>query len=339
MMKWKSLVLFSAAAVAVSGCGSNETNSSGNDETTETKTMRFSTTAAEDQPITQGAYRFAEIVEEETNGSITVEIFTDGQLGGDIETIDALRSGTVEASNLSTGPIATVSPSFAVFDLPFLFDSEETAYDVLDSDTGTKVLEELPEAGMIGLGYWENGFRYLTNNEREVTSVEDVEGLQIRTIENDLHMDAWSELGANPTPMSFTELFTALEQGVVDGQEGTYPNMRYNSFQEVQEYFTDTGHIYSPSVMLISKSFWDELNTEEQDILQMASDEARDYQRELSQEDNAESHEVMAEEMTMTELTDEARQEFVEATQPIYEQYRSEIGEELMDEVMEAAQN
>ncbi|SES28039.1 DctP family TRAP transporter solute-binding subunit [Salipaludibacillus aurantiacus] len=317
----------------------NDNNEPAAEANPDAKVIKFASTAAAGQPLSVGIDYFGELVEEKTGGSVVVENYTDGVLGGDMEMMDGLRAGTLEAASISTGPISSLSSRFAVFDLPFLFESDDVAFDVLDGPVGEGLLEDLEEIDMVGLGYWDNGFRYLTNNVREVTSVEDVEGLDIRLMEVPLHLDAWEQLGANPTPMAFTELFSALESGVVDGQEGTYPNMRYNQFHEVQEYFTDTGHIYSPTVLLISKSFWDDLTDEEQAALQEASDEARDYQRELAKEDNIESHEIMAEYMTMTELTPEARQGFVDALSPIYEQYRDEIGPDLIDEVLEAVAN
>ncbi len=328
-----------ASASTNNNDNNNESEEATEERSEDAKVIKFASVAAADQPISLGADRFGELVEEKTNGSIVVENYTDGVLGGDMEVLEGLRAGTIEATNISTGPISSLSPRFAVFDLPFLFEDEETAFEVLDGPIGEELLEDLSDIDMVGLGYWDNGFRYLTNNVREVKNVEDVKGLDIRLMEVPLHLDAWEQLGANPTPMSFTELFSALESGVVDGQEGTYPNMRYNQFYDVQEYFTDTGHIYSPSVMLISSSFWDELTEDEQQALREASDEARDYQRELAKEDNEESHRVMAENMQMTELTPEARQGFVDALAPIYEQYRDEIGPDLIDDVLNAIEN
>lgn len=338
MKKMFSLMVLSILLI-LAGCGSTDSSSGSNADDKDAKVIKFATVSTKDQPITEGIYKFAEIVEKETNGNIKVEVYTDGQLGGDLDVISGLKAGTIQASNISTAPLAATFPKLNAFDLPFLFENYENAYKVLDGEIGKDILEEFKNEGLVGLGYWENGFRFLTNNTKPVDSVDDLKGMKIRTMENELHLAIWKELGTNPTPLAFTELFTALEQKVVDGQENSLSNTRFNKFYEVQKYFTDTKHVYSPSIQLISAKFWDGLSSEEQEILQKASDEARDYQRELSQKNDEDSIKFLEEEggMEIINLTSGEREKFIEKVQPVYKKYSKELGEDFVQKLLEEA--
>ena len=179
----------------------NEKNEEPNDSNAKTseKLMKLAVVTSEDRSLTKGLVKFGELVESKTNGSIKVEVYPNGQLGGDREVFESLQFGSIQGTTMSTGPIAQFVPKFNVFDLPFLFPNSEVAYEVLDGKIGSDLLAELESQNVIGLNYWENGFRHLTNGVKEVKTPDDVKGLKIRTLENDLHMDIWSELGANPS--------------------------------------------------------------------------------------------------------------------------------------------
>jgi len=334
----KMLVLLLACLFVIAGCSSKpEPQGGGAAKKVEPKVMKMAVATSKDRSLTKGLYKFAEIVEKETNGSIKVEVYPDGQLGGDVAVFEALKMGTIQGSTMSTGPIASFAPRIGVLDLPFLFKDRETAYKVLDGKIGQDLLNDLPSVGVIGLNYWENGFRHLTNNKREVKSVDDIKGLKIRTLENDLHIDLWKELGATPVPMAFTELFTALEQHVVDGQENPIGNVAINKFYEVQKYLTKTGHVYNASPLLISKKFWDTLTDKEKDIIKKAAEEARDYQRKLNQEEDEKMFDYLKQQgMVITELSPEERQKFVEKVQPIYQKYAPKFGQDLVNELVNA---
>ena len=199
---------------------------------------------------------FKELAEKNSDGRITVDLYHSSQLGDDREMMEALQMGTQEMTCPSTAPIAPFVNGFKVFDLPFLFPTYEAADYVLDGPVGQDLLNQLPKIGLIGLAYWENGYRQLTNSKTAVSSPADCKGLKIRTMENPIHLAAWKALGANPTPMAFGELFSAMQQKVVDGQENPWGTIYLQNFPEVQDYTTDTGHVYSPFVLLISKKFW-----------------------------------------------------------------------------------
>ncbi|QAS53376.1 TRAP transporter substrate-binding protein [Halobacillus litoralis] len=328
----------------LAACGNGESDSSNGDSSEsasegsgDAKVIKAGIGLNDDHPQYKGLLKFKEIVEKETDGAIKVETYHSGQLGDDRSMTEALQLGTQEVTIPSTAPLANFVPEFSVFDIPFLFPNEEVADKVLDGEVGQELLGKLEEQNLVGLAYWENGFRDLTNSERAVASVEDFEGLKIRTMENDLHLDAFKALGANPTPMAFTELFTAMQQGTVDGQENPYATIYLQKFYEVQKHVSNTHHIYSPFVFLMSKSFYDGLSEDQQKIVKDAAVEAGKYERKLNREANEKYLEQLQEEgMEYTEITDEARQEMKDAVAPVIEEYKSKIGEETVDKVYKA---
>jgi TRAP-type transport system periplasmic protein len=329
------LLLLGACSQQSGTQGEKPKESEGSKGDSSPKLMKLAVVTAEERSLTKGLVKFGELVESKTNGSIKVEVFPNGQLGGDREVFESLQFGSIQGTTMSTGPIAQFAPKFNVFDLPFLFPTSEIAYEVLDGPTGAELLKELESQNVVGLNYWENGFRHLTNNAKEVKSPDDVKGLKIRTLENDLHMAIWSELGANPTPMAFTELFAGLQQGVVDGQENPVGNVTGNKFFEVQKYLSKTGHVYNASPFLISKDFWESLTDEEKEALKEAADEARDYQRELNQKEDEDGYKILADNgMVVTDLTSEDKEKFFEKVQPVYEKFSDSIGKEFVEKLL-----
>ncbi|MFC0471128.1 TRAP transporter substrate-binding protein [Halalkalibacter kiskunsagensis] len=347
-----SLFLVPALAVMLTACGGGGTATEDTPETetggetateqVEQKTIRAGIGLNDSHPQYKGLLKFKELVEERTDGAIEVQTYHSGQLGDDRTMTEGLQLGSQEVTIPSTAPIANFVPEFSVFDFPFLFPSEEVADTVLDGEVGQKFLDMLPDQNLVGLAYWENGFRDLTNSVRPVATAEDFKGLKIRTMENDLHLEAFRALGANPTPMAFTELFAAMQQGTVDGQENPYATIYLQKYHEVQDHVSNTHHIYSPFVFLMSKSFFDGLTEEQQEIVKEAALEAGDYQRELNREANEQYLADLQEEgMTFTEITPEAREEMVELVQPVLDKYAERIGQDIVDEVnnaIEAAQ-
>lgn len=332
MRKWMILVL-AMTMMLLAAC--SEKNETGSGSSAKAKTMKIAVATSKDRSLTQGLYKFQEIVEKETDGSIKVDVYPDGQLGGDRVVFEGLKMNSIQGTTMSTGPIAGFVPEFTVFDFPYLFKDEETAYKVLDGKIGTDMLAKLDSQGVVGLNYWENGFRDLTNNKHEVKSVKDLKGLKIRTLENELHVDLWKQFGANPTPMAYTELFTSLEQKVVDGQENPVGNVTTGNLFEVQNYLTKTQHIYNASVFMISQKFMDTLSAQEKEIVEKAAAEARDYQRELNQKESEEAYAVLKEKgMKVTELSDQALAEFEKKAEPIYGQYKEKVGAELVDQIL-----
>jgi tripartite ATP-independent transporter DctP family solute receptor len=224
-----------------------------------------------------------------------------------------------------------------VFDLPFLFKDAETAYRVLDGPIGQEQLDALEGSGFIGLCYWENGWRHVSNSKREITTLEDLKGLKIRTMESPIHVDTWKALGTNPTPMSFSQLYTALEQKVVDGQENPLANVVSNKLDEVQKFITLDGHLYGASPFMVSKVFWDTLSDEEKAAVKKAAIMARDDERKMAQEEDKVSIETLTKNgVKISELAPGEKDKIKAALQVIYDKYKGQFGETLMTKVLEA---
>jgi TRAP-type transport system periplasmic protein len=297
-------------------------------------TIKFAGQNQKGHPQVEGMEKFKEIVEERSDGNISVRLFTGGKLGGDIQTISALQGGTVEMSVMNAGLLSGNVKEFAVVDLPFLFSTPEEADAVMDGPIGERLAGMLPEKGLVGLGYWELGFRNLTNNRHPVTKAEDVAGLKIRTLQSPIFIDMFNALGANAVPMPFPEVYTALETGTVDGQENPFTLIENSKFYEVQDYATETRHVYNPQIVLISGKFWDGLNDEEKKLLQDAAVEARDYQRTYAREQAAKAVEALREEGMQVDELPAAEVEKIRATlQPVVEKHSQIIGPDLVAEV------
>ena len=280
---------------------------------------------------------FEERLEEESNGRFEVELFINGELGGDRALTEAVQFGALELTAPSTGAVTGFNKTFNIFDLPFLFSNREQTYDILDGENGQQVLSTLDDNNLKGLTFFENGFRNLTNSTRPIETLEDVEDLSIRTMENSMHIDAWRSVGANPTPMSFEELYTALQQGTINGQENPMGLMNISRFYEVQDYLTLTNHIYSPYVVIMNKPFYDELPSDLQNVLNEVIQEAKIYNRELATQEDIDALESLKENgMEVTELSQEELNRFQEEMRPIYEQYRDVIGEDVYESFIEA---
>lgn len=331
------MVLFLAAC----GGGDSETDTDKAGETGgdtgEVKTIRAGIGLNDAHPQYKSLLKFKEIVEEKTNGQIVVETYHSSQLGDDRTMTEALQLGSQEVTIPSTAPLVNFVPEFAVFDFPFLFPSEEVADKVLDGEVGQKFLGMLEDQNLVGLAYWENGFRDVTNSVRPIATAADFKGLKLRTMENQVHLEAFQALGANPAPMAFGELFTAMQQGTVDGQENPYATINLQKFYEVQDYVSNTHHIYSPFVFLMSKPFFDGLTEEQQKIVKDAAVEAGKFNRKLNRETNAKSlEELQANGMTYTEITPEARAEMKELVQPVIDKYADQVGADIVKEVYDA---
>jgi tripartite ATP-independent transporter DctP family solute receptor len=287
----------------------------------------------------RGLQYFEKIVEQRSGGDIQVDLFHSAQLGDDLQAVSSLQSGTVEMTAPSTSPLVGMFPEFAVFDLPFLFPTAQIADKVLDGPIGQKMLDDASRKGVVAIGWAENGYRQLTNSQRAVKSPADLDGMKIRTMQNEIHLDIWRTLGANPTPMSFAELFTALEQGVVDGQENPWITIRSSRFNEVQPYATETNHVYTPFVTLVSARFWARLPEGYQQLLRDAARQMGEYERRVSRTLNDEIKQELADSgMQITELSPAQVKVFQEKLEPVYDRWRDDIGADLVDSIRKAAQ-
>ncbi|WP_313800356.1 TRAP transporter substrate-binding protein [Cytobacillus sp.] len=341
-MKKKQLWLVALVAMMLifAGCskskesGGDADKNSGEKASGETFTLKAGHSLTEDHPYHIGLLEMAKNVEERTDGKVKIEVFPLSQLGAERELTEALTLGTADMSVSSTAPIANFYPEIGIVDMPFLFESREHAYKVLDGEIGQELLKGMENIGIIGLAWGENGFRHITNAKHPITKPEDLKGIKIRTQENPIHLDAFNALGAKPTPMAWTEALTALQQGVVDGQENPIVVAdTYKLFDANQKYMTLTGHLYSPAVIMFSKTTWDKLPAEYQEVLSDEAKKSGDQIRELIKKSDEDSLKVLKEQ-GMEIIEDVDVKPFRDAIQPVYEKYESEFGKEKIDAIL-----
>jgi TRAP-type transport system periplasmic protein len=303
-------------------------------------TIKFGIGLAQTSPQYISVEYFRDILAQRTNGRLTVEIFPDSSVGDDNQMMSALQSGTLEMTYPSTSPATSIVPALALFDLPFLFPTPESADAVLDGPIGQEMLDGFEGSGIKALAFAENGYRQLSNSQRAVSSPADVAGLAVRVMENPIQVDIWRTLGANPTSMAFGEVFSAMEQGVVDGQENPWNTILTSKFFEVQDFASETRHVYSPFIIMIGEAFFDGLSPEDQQIVQEAALAARDYERTVSREYNDYSKQQLVDSgLQITDLSADQLKAFQEATQPVYDKWSPEIGADLVARVQEQVQS
>ncbi|PVE21190.1 ABC transporter substrate-binding protein [Microvirga sp. KLBC 81] len=305
------------------------------------RTIRFAFQNAQEHPQGQGAKKFAELVEQKSGGKIKVRLFPSGQLGGDLQTVSALQGGTIDITVLNAGLLVGQIKEFGLFDLPFLFDSAKQADAVVDGPFGQKLSESLAPKNLVGLGYWDLGFRNLTNSRRPVTKLEDIQGLKVRVVQSPLYIELFNTLGANAVPLPFPELYTALEQKTVDGQENPATVIQTSKFAEVQKFLTFTRHVYNPQILIFSKRVWDRYDPEERKLIEEAAAEAKAYQRQVSRDAEAKAVEQLkAQGMQLTELSPEEVARLRDKVKPVTEKFAKEANEavskELFAEVVKA---
>ena len=274
-------------------------------------------------------------LEELSDGEMTVDIYPSSALGNESDMLDAVSMGTQDMIVTSTGPIpafANATSNWAVLDLPYLFPTYDTAYEVLDGEVGQYLLSEFDGTGVKALGFWENGYRCTTNSKKEIVHPEDLKGMKIRTMENKVHMATYTALGATPTAMAMGEVFSALQQGTIDGQENPFSITYYaNKLHEVQPYMTENNLFYSPSVLAISQDVFDGLSEDQQKILLEAADLAKDEQRQIEQRMAVQARKDM--EAYGIIISDVDQDEWVEATKSVYDDASLGIDADLLAKI------
>ncbi|MDO5016621.1 MAG: TRAP transporter substrate-binding protein [Eubacteriales bacterium] len=298
--------------------------------------LKASHSVAPTHPYQLGLEKFAELVSEKTNGKYKIDIFHSAQLGNERDNYEGLQLGTVDITMGSTGPMGTFVKDFQMLDLPFLFESYEKADAVLDGELGQKLFEKLDAIGIVGGAFCDNGFRQITTSEKwgPIEKVEDLKGLKVRTMENEVHMETFKTLGADPTPMAYSEVFTSLQTGVLDSQENPIPIIYNNRIYEVQKNLSLTNHFYSPAMILFSGKMFEKLDADTQAIFLESAKEAAAYEREqIRKQEKEQLEELKALNMNIAE-PDLAP--FKEACQPIYEKYKETWDAELMKILFDA---
>jgi len=297
--------------------------------------LQVGITLTMDSHYGMGLQEFARLVYLYSEGSITVEIFPNSLLGNERDMIESVSMGTQAMALTSTGPIPNFFPDFAVLDLPYLFPTAEIAYYVLDGPVGQSLLDQMPAQNIVGLGFWENGFRHVTNSVREIRTPADLHGLRIRTMENPIHMDTYQVYGASPLPMAMGEVFIALQQGVIDGQENPAINIYTSRLHEVQGFMSLTGNFYSPAVLMINRGMLERMTEEQQAIIWRAATEAKHWQRNFSQTNTEQYIERIRAAGTL--VTEVDLDLWIAASQPVFDNFAATLNQDLVRRIQAAA--
>ncbi|HTR59799.1 MAG TPA: TRAP transporter substrate-binding protein [Casimicrobiaceae bacterium] len=275
---------------------------------------------------------FAREVEKRTGGRYRIQTFYSGALGAERESVEGVQLGTLDLTLTSTGPLPNFVPEVAILDIPFLFRDYAHARAVLDGPIGQELLAKFPPKGLIGLAWAENGFRHMTNSKRPVNQPEDLKGLKMRTMENPIHIEAYRQFGILPTPMAFTEVFTALQQGTVDGQENPLSVITSAKLDQVQRYLSLTGHVYSPAVFLMNKAQWDKLSDfDKQAFVDAAKEGVKANRARVDEDERRAVADLRAKGMNVVENLDKARFQAVLA--PVYADLGKRFGQANIDRI------
>ncbi|WP_114972172.1 TRAP transporter substrate-binding protein [Rhodoferax ferrireducens] len=300
------------------------------------RTIKFTNGVNEDHSVGNGVRKMQEVLNAKTGGKIKINAFWGGSAGGDLAATQATRAGTQEIVCTSGSALVGIVKELGAFDLPFLFANEKEAYTVLDGPAGQYFNKKLEAAGLVNLAYWENGFRNLTNSKRPVAKVEDFDGVKIRVMQNNIFLDTFKTLGANPLPMAFGEVFTALETKTIDGQENPFATIETSKLNEVQKYLSVTRHAYSPFFVLYSKKLWDQLNPQEQAVLREAALAGQTVQRDASRAQDEKSLAILKSKgMIVNEFSEAEKARVIAKIKPVYDKHVPVIGAEAVNVLLD----
>lgn len=297
------------------------------------RNLRFAFSLAKDHPFGQGAQKFADAVAQKSGGKIKVQLFPGAVLGSDPQNLSAIRGGTLDFTSMATGIVASIDKQQMVFDLPFLFNNVQEANAIADGPIGRKLMDDLQPHGVVGLGIWDLGFRHITNSRRPINKIEDIEGLKLRVIGSPIYVELFKALGANPVPMTFGEVYGALESKAIDGQDNPLGVIESARFQEVQKYLSLSRHFYTGMPLLMSKKTWDGMSEAERKIIREAAEEAKVFQRKaaLAQEDK--SIETLKKAMQVNEVSAAEMTQMRQKAQPVIDRFAKEVGESVYQQV------
>ena len=326
----KRLMLKSiAAAVAVAAFGLASA------QDIKEHTIKFTLNGPEGHPAVAGMKKFTELVTAKSGGKIKVNLFYNGTLGSDQAVVSAMKGGTIEMSVMNSGILASEAKELAIFDFPFLFANEKESDAIVDGPVGKKMHALLEAKGLVGLSYWELGYRQITNGKRPLNKVEDIAGLKLRVIPNPINVAWVKALGANPTPLPFPEVYGAMEQGAIDGQENPISVIAANKFWEVQKNIALTNHQYNPQSVIFSKKVWDTLSAAEKKLIDDAADEAAIFQRRESRAAVAANLELLKKNgMAVTVFPPAEVAKLRDKMKPVIAQFSANVGEATVNEMM-----
>lgn len=298
-----------------------------------TRTLKLAHAVSVTAPYHVGAEKFAELLTQYTGNRFEVRIFPNQQLGSERSLVEQLQIGSIDLVVTSTGPLGGFVPKMLVVDLPFLFRDTKHVDQVFEGPIGQGLLVELEPAGIKGLAFWENGFRNLTNNRRPVDKPEDCRGLIIRTMENEVHLESFRLLGANPTPMAWGEALTALKQGTIDGQENPINIIYSHGLYDFQKYLALTAHFYSPALLLVNLKTFESLPPADKQAFLKAAQEAGRFEKEYIRKNEAETLQKL--EAQGMRVTRPDRALFRKAMAPVYEKYQPRFSQTLIQGILD----
>jgi tripartite ATP-independent transporter DctP family solute receptor len=298
-------------------------------ETSGPRVIRLGHIGYPDSPYDLGAKKFKELLESRLPGRVEVRIFGSAQLGEDKEMLEGLRLGTLEM-HVPSSVLHSVEPMFGLFDLPFLIQEREQMASIAGGPLGEKLAASLGDDDLVLLGFWENGFRMITNNVRPVRRPEDLRGIKLRTPKDPERMKMFAAFGASPTSMSFGEVFSALKQGVIDGQENPLSQIVPGRFYEVQRYLSLSRHVYSPAYPMMSRAYFESLDEDLQRAILDAAREVGRFHRELGAKEDERFRQLLEERMEVTEIDEAA---FAAAAEPLYREFEEKFGTEMVETV------
>jgi tripartite ATP-independent transporter DctP family solute receptor len=298
--------------------------------------IRFGYGLNQDSKQGRAVETFKQEVSRLSDGKFKVKGFANAVLGNEKQMQNALIGGAQEMMITATSSLIGIDKGFGVWDLPFMFNNASEADKVLDGKFGQGLLDGLEEHGVVGLVYWENGFRDLTNSKRPIQTMDDLKGVKLRVMQNPMFLELFNDMGANAIPMAFSELFTALETGAVDGQENPYSTIQSSKFYEVQQYLSQTHHVYSPWVMLISKPFWDKLSNDEKSIIKEAAITSRTSERKDSREQAKKSLAYLKTKMQVNSIAPEEMDKMRASAKAVIDAQGEALGQDLLNEFLTA---
>ena len=326
--KIKLLVVF-LFVFMLFGCGKSNENNEAKQE--KEIVLKVAHVEPETRSTNRALLIFKEEVEEASKGSIKIEIYPNGALGGDVQLTESVAMGTIDMALPSTSVLTSYTDNFGILDMPYLFISSEAAFNAMDGKMGEYFNEALKSSGLVNLGYTYNGPRSITNSVREVKKPEDLKGIKVRVMESPVFIDFFRTLGANPTPMSFTEVYTALQQGAVEAQENPPSLIFANKFYEVQKFLSITEHVHNFLAFIMNAEKFNSLSDEQKAILQEKAKKYIENQRKMELEDNNKYIELLGTEgkLKVNILTADEKEEFKKALQPMYDKYKKNFGDDL----------
>lgn len=331
-MKLKSILLMLVLSLSVilAACSGSAKSTDGKDEEI---VLRFPHIVETDNPAHKAIELFKEEVEKESNGRIKVKIFPNAELyGSDREIIEALQLGNVEVSLVGTPSLGSFDKKFFVLDLPYIFDSKANAKKALSGELGDKLSASLEDINLKVMGYGHDSMRHILNNKKPIESPADLKGIKLRVQESEIQQDIFKAFGANPSPLSFGELYTSLQQNTFDGMDSTFSLIDSGKFYDVQKHISLTGHSYSGTITMMSKGVFDKIPADLQEVVLSAGKNMEESYYELIDNSEEESFAKFKKEnlLEINELTPEGHQEFVDASKSVYEKYSEIIGEDLI---------